>query len=80
MEEIRCAKCDPGEFANRSNDDEDAVLRRRAQQATPLTRPSLAVLLAYAKLDLDAELLASDEWVGSVLPVGDGLDLAARKP
>jgi glutamate dehydrogenase len=39
---------------------DDAVLRRRAQQATPLTRPSLAVLLAYAKLDLDAELLASD--------------------
>ncbi len=39
---------------------DDALLRRRAQQGTPLSRPSLAVLLAYAKLDLDAELLASD--------------------
>jgi len=39
---------------------DDSVLRRRMQQGTPLSRPSLAVLLAYAKLDLDAELLASD--------------------
>src|SRR5262249_48256049 len=39
---------------------DDAALRRRAQSKTPLTRPELAVLLAYAKLDLDAELLASD--------------------
>jgi glutamate dehydrogenase len=38
----------------------DAALRRRAQENTPLTRPELAVLLAYAKLDLDAELLASE--------------------
>ncbi|HEY1962123.1 MAG TPA: NAD-glutamate dehydrogenase domain-containing protein, partial [Rhizomicrobium sp.] len=39
---------------------DDASLRRRAQQGTGFTRPELAVLLAYAKLDLDAELLASD--------------------
>ncbi len=39
---------------------DDAALRRRGQQGTGLTRPELAVLLAYAKLDLDAELLASD--------------------
>ncbi|HEX3942935.1 MAG TPA: NAD-glutamate dehydrogenase, partial [Rhizomicrobium sp.] len=38
----------------------DVALRRRAQENVPLTRPELAVLLAYAKLDLDAELLASD--------------------
>ena len=31
-----------------------------------------------AARQLNAELLASSEWVGSVLPVGDGLGLAAR--
>lgn len=39
------------------NDDE---LHRRAQSGTGLTRPEIAVLLAYAKLDLDAQLAASD--------------------
>jgi predicted O-methyltransferase YrrM len=28
---------------------------------------------------LNAELLASDRWVGSVLPIGDGIGLAARR-
>jgi glutamate dehydrogenase len=36
---------------------DDGALRRRAQEG--LTRPELAVLLAYAKLDLKAELIAS---------------------
>ncbi|HWU25232.1 MAG TPA: hypothetical protein VN154_02405, partial [Rhizomicrobium sp.] len=35
-------------------------LRKRAQTGLGLTRPELAVLLAYAKLDLDAELVTSD--------------------
>jgi glutamate dehydrogenase len=39
---------------------DDAELRRRAQAGKGLTRPELSVLLAYAKLDLKAELLASD--------------------
>ncbi len=39
--------------------DEDE-LHRRAQAGRGLTRPELAVLLAYAKLDLDAEIVASD--------------------
>jgi glutamate dehydrogenase len=39
---------------------DDAELRRRAQSQKGLTRPELSVLLAYAKLDLKAELLASD--------------------
>ena len=39
--------------------DEDE-LHRRAQAGRGLTRPELAVLLAYAKLDLDAQLVASD--------------------
>ena len=39
---------------------DDAELRRRAQSLKCLTRPELSVLLAYAKLDLKAELLASD--------------------
>ncbi len=38
---------------------DDAQLRARAQNDKGLTRPELAVLLAYAKLDLKAELLAS---------------------
>ncbi len=38
---------------------DDAELRRRAQAGKGLTRPELSVLLAYAKLDLKAELLAS---------------------
>jgi glutamate dehydrogenase len=38
---------------------DDAQLRARAQSDRGLTRPELAVLLAYAKLDLKAELLAS---------------------
>jgi glutamate dehydrogenase len=38
----------------------DEDLRRRAQSGAGLTRPELAVLLAYAKLDLDAQLAASD--------------------
>jgi glutamate dehydrogenase len=39
--------------------DEDE-LHRRAQAGRGLTRPELAVLLAYAKLDLDAQIVASD--------------------
>ena len=38
---------------------DDAQLRLRAQSDKGLTRPELAVLLAYAKLDLKDELLAS---------------------
>ncbi|HEY1613646.1 MAG TPA: NAD-glutamate dehydrogenase [Rhizomicrobium sp.] len=39
--------------------DED-TLRKRALAGQGLTRPELAVLLAYAKLDLDAQIAASD--------------------
>ena len=38
----------------------DEDLRKRAQDSKGLTRPELAVLLAYAKLDLDSEIVASD--------------------
>jgi glutamate dehydrogenase len=38
---------------------DDEALRKRAQAGIGLTRPELAVLLAYAKLDLDAEIVAS---------------------
>jgi glutamate dehydrogenase len=38
----------------------DEDLRKRAQEGKGLTRPELAVLLAYAKLDLDSEIVASD--------------------
>ncbi|HEX3429971.1 MAG TPA: NAD-glutamate dehydrogenase [Rhizomicrobium sp.] len=38
----------------------DDELHRRAQSGHGLTRPELAVLLAYAKLDLDAQLASSD--------------------
>ena len=38
----------------------DTELRRLSREGKGLTRPELAVLLAYAKLDLDAELLESD--------------------
>jgi glutamate dehydrogenase len=37
----------------------DEDLRKRAQENRGLTRPELAVLLAYAKLDLDSEIAAS---------------------
>ncbi len=39
---------------------DNGELRRRAQNGKGLTRPELAVLLAYAKLDLKAELIGSD--------------------
>jgi glutamate dehydrogenase len=39
---------------------DDEGLRKRAQAGGGLTRPELAVLLAYAKLDLDAEIVSSD--------------------
>jgi len=39
---------------------DDESLRKRAQDGQGMTRPELAVLLAYAKLDLGAEILASD--------------------
>ncbi len=39
---------------------DDETLRKRAQAGLSLTRPELAVLLAYAKLDLDSEIVASD--------------------
>jgi glutamate dehydrogenase len=38
----------------------DEDLRKRGADNRGLTRPELAVLLAYAKLDLDAEIVASD--------------------
>jgi glutamate dehydrogenase len=38
----------------------DEELRKRAADGKGLTRPELAVLLAYAKLDLDAEISASE--------------------
>jgi glutamate dehydrogenase len=47
---------------------DDETLTNRAVQHRGLTRPELAVLLAYSKMALDAELLASD------LP--DALELA----
>ncbi|WP_289297366.1 NAD-glutamate dehydrogenase [uncultured Reyranella sp.] len=37
-----------------------AAMRLRAQNRQPLTRPELCVLLAYAKIDLNEEILASD--------------------
>ena len=37
----------------------DADIKALAKDGKGLTRPELAVLLAYAKLDLDAEMLAS---------------------
>ena len=37
-----------------------AELRKLGHDGKGLTRPELAVLLAYAKLDLDAEILESD--------------------
>jgi glutamate dehydrogenase len=39
---------------------DDEALRKRGQAGLGLTRPELAVLLAYAKLDLDAQIVASD--------------------
>ncbi|MDR3528531.1 MAG: NAD-glutamate dehydrogenase [Rhizomicrobium sp.] len=39
---------------------DDGEIRRRLQAGKGLTRPELAVLLAYAKLDLKAELITSD--------------------
>ncbi|HEX4533500.1 MAG TPA: NAD-glutamate dehydrogenase, partial [Rhizomicrobium sp.] len=39
---------------------DDEGLRARGQESRGLLRPELAVLLAYAKLDLDAELVASE--------------------
>ncbi|MBV9330042.1 MAG: NAD-glutamate dehydrogenase, partial [Alphaproteobacteria bacterium] len=39
---------------------DDAGLRARAQRGEGLTRPELAVMMAYAKLDLDQEILASE--------------------
>ncbi|HEV2561378.1 MAG TPA: NAD-glutamate dehydrogenase [Rhizomicrobium sp.] len=39
---------------------DDESLRKRALANHGLTRPELAVLLAYAKLDLDAEIVASE--------------------
>ncbi len=39
---------------------DEVELRKRDQADQGLTRPELAVLLAYAKLDLDAEIVASD--------------------
>jgi glutamate dehydrogenase len=38
----------------------DESLRKRAQTGRGLTRPELAVLLAYSKIDLDEELKGSD--------------------
>jgi glutamate dehydrogenase len=38
----------------------DAELQKMENENRGLTRPELAVLLAYAKLDLDAEIVASD--------------------
>jgi glutamate dehydrogenase len=50
---------------------DDEALRKRAQDGLGLTRPELAVLLAYAKLDLDQQIVASDlpdqAWFASAL-------------
>ena len=39
---------------------DSAAMRTRAANRQPLTRPELSVLLAYAKIDLNEEILASD--------------------
>ncbi|MCA0247042.1 MAG: NAD-glutamate dehydrogenase [Proteobacteria bacterium] len=39
---------------------DSAAMRVRAANRQPLTRPELCVLLAYAKIDLNEEILASD--------------------
>ncbi|MBN9536948.1 MAG: hypothetical protein BGN99_14900 [Alphaproteobacteria bacterium 65-37] len=39
---------------------DSAAMRARAANRQPLTRPELCVLLAYAKIDLNDEILASD--------------------
>ncbi len=39
---------------------DSAAMRVRAQNRQPLTRPELCMLLAYAKIDLHEEILASD--------------------
>ncbi len=39
---------------------DSAAMRTRAASRQPLTRPELSVLLAYAKIDLNEEILASD--------------------
>jgi glutamate dehydrogenase len=39
---------------------DSAAMRARAANRQPLTRPELCVLLAYAKIDLNEEILASD--------------------
>jgi glutamate dehydrogenase len=39
---------------------DSAAMRTRATNRQPLTRPELSVLLAYAKIDLNEEILASD--------------------
>jgi glutamate dehydrogenase len=49
----------------------DAAIAERAAAGKPLTRPELAVLLAYAKIDLNAALIASsvpdDPYLGRAL-------------
>src|SRR5436189_5984671 len=39
---------------------DEEELRKRAQASRGLTRPELSVLLAYAKLDLFAEIIGTD--------------------
>jgi glutamate dehydrogenase len=49
----------------------DAAISERSASRSPLTRPELAVLLAYAKIDLDRNLIASavpdDPYLGRAL-------------
>src|SRR5208337_254463 len=49
----------------------DAAIAERAAAGRPLTRPELAVLLAYAKIDLKSDLIGSavpdDPYLGRAL-------------
>jgi len=63
---------------------DDATLRARADKGQGLTRPELAVLLAYAKNELNTRLVASaapdDPYLGRDLPKYFPALLAERQP
>ena len=66
----------------------DAEIATLAHDGKGLTRPELAVLLAYAKLDLDAEILASalpddpalTSWLAAYFPAQAASQFAAELP
>ncbi len=66
----------------------DAEIATLAHDGKGLTRPELAVLLAYAKLDLEAEILASalpddpalTSWLASYFPAQAATQFAAELP